>query len=169
MLDNMRWFNSGGFPTKSSSDPTTGAYSLDIELKRGKIKFDKNLLENPTLRQCFFAYPKVKHFIEGKSYIITKNDKEIGKDLPWYKVIELLDKAPDRSGVIIQRYKGLGEMNAEQLWDTTMNPATRTLLSVTVEDAAKADTIFSMLMGSEVLPRKTFIQAHAKSVKNLDI
>ena len=60
-------------------------------------------------------------------------------------------------------------MSAEQLWDTTMNPATRTLLSVSVEDAAKADTIFSMLMGGEVLPRKTFIQAHAKSVKNLDV
>jgi DNA gyrase subunit B len=69
----------------------------------------------------------------------------------------------------IQRYKGLGEMNAEQLWETTMDPATRTLLSVSVEDAAKADSIFSMLMGGEVLPRKTFIQSHAKSVKNLDI
>jgi DNA gyrase subunit B len=69
----------------------------------------------------------------------------------------------------VQRYKGLGEMSAEQLWETTMNPLTRTLLQVTVEDAAKADSIFSMLMGDEVLPRKNFIQAHATSVKNLDI
>ena len=69
----------------------------------------------------------------------------------------------------VQRYKGLGEMSAEQLWETTMNPATRTLLSVSIEDAAKADHIFHTLMGGEVPPRKAFIQAHAKSVKNLDI
>ena len=69
----------------------------------------------------------------------------------------------------VQRYKGLGEMNAEQLWETTMNPATRTLLTVSVDDAAKADQIFHMLMGGEVPPRKAFIQAHAKSVRNLDI
>ncbi len=69
----------------------------------------------------------------------------------------------------VQRYKGLGEMSAEQLWETTMNPASRTLLQVNVEDAAKADGIFSMLMGDEVAPRKSYIQAHATSVKNLDI
>ena len=69
----------------------------------------------------------------------------------------------------VQRYKGLGEMSAEQLWETTMNPATRTILSVSVEDAAKADRIFNILMGGEVPPRKAFIQAHAKSVRNLDI
>ena len=70
---------------------------------------------------------------------------------------------------MVQRYKGLGEMSAEQLWETTMNPATRTMLSVTVEEAAKADSIFSVLMGEEVPPRKAFISAHANSVKNLDI
>ena len=69
----------------------------------------------------------------------------------------------------IQRYKGLGEMSAEQLWETTMNPTSRTLLGVSLEDAVKADHIFHVLMGGEVPPRKAFIQAHAKSVKNLDI
>lgn len=69
----------------------------------------------------------------------------------------------------IQRYKGLGEMNAEQLWETTMNPANRVMKQVTVEDAAKAEEIFDILMGSEVAPRKRFIQTHAKNVKNLDI
>jgi DNA gyrase subunit B len=73
------------------------------------------------------------------------------------------------SKVDVQRYKGLGEMSPEQLWDTTMNPATRTLLKVRVDDAMKADEIFHILMGSEVPPRKAFIQAHARSVKNLDI
>jgi DNA gyrase subunit B len=69
----------------------------------------------------------------------------------------------------IQRYKGLGEMTPQQLWDTTMNPATRTLLKVQAEDAIAADEAFRMLMGDEVLPRKRFIQAHAQSVRNLDI
>ncbi len=86
---------------------------------------------------------------------------------------ELLAKAlkkydqPDKVGV--QRYKGLGEMNPDQLWETTMDPATRTLLQVTIDDAAEADRVFDMLMGSSVPPRRRFIQTHAKSVRNLDV
>ncbi len=69
----------------------------------------------------------------------------------------------------IQRYKGLGEMNPEQLWETTMNPENRLMMQVMIEDAEKASEIFDILMGSEVAPRKKFIQTHAKSVENLDI
>ena len=79
-----------------------------------------------------------------------------------------LDTA-DTKQVVLQRYKGLGEMSAQQLWETTMNPENRTLLQVTIEDAAAADRTFDMLMGNAVPPRKRFIQTHAKEVRNLDI
>jgi DNA gyrase subunit B len=80
-----------------------------------------------------------------------------------------LVKKLDGGNIGLQRYKGLGEMNPEQLWETTMDPENRILLQVTIEDAAAADKTFDMLMGSSVPPRKRFIQTHAKSVRNLDV
>ena len=74
-----------------------------------------------------------------------------------------------KEGANIQRYKGLGEMNPGELWDTTMDPQNRVLKQVTVEDAKEADEVFDVLMGNEVAPRKKFIQTHAKKVKNLDV
>ena len=74
-----------------------------------------------------------------------------------------------RAGVSVTRFKGLGEMNADQLWETTMDPHSRILLQIKIEDAEKADAVFNKLMGDEVEPRKNFIQTHAKFVKGLDI
>jgi DNA gyrase subunit B len=83
-----------------------------------------------------------------------------------------VDSSEDRikqAGVNIQRYKGLGEMDADQLWETTMDPTNRVMIQVRIEDAEKADAIFSKLMGTEVELRKNFIQTRAKFVKDLDI
>ncbi len=90
-------------------------------------------------------------------------------DDEYAKVLEELNVNEGDAGVKIQRYKGLGEMNPEQLWETTMNPLTRCIKRVTLADAAEADWIFTVLMGEEVEPRKNFIHAHAKEVMNLDV
>jgi DNA gyrase subunit B len=107
----------------------------------------------------FIALPPLYLIKSGRDhrYVYTEEEREqVMKKLKGQKVS-------------LQRYKGLGEMNPEQLWETTMNPEKRTLLQVTIEDAAAADRTFDMLMGSSVPPRKRFIQTHAKNVRNLDV
>jgi DNA gyrase subunit B len=108
----------------------------------------------------YIAQPPLYQLSFGKRSQYVYSDEEKEKVLKEFKA---------DSNVNIQRYKGLGEMNPEQLWETTMDPANRILRKVTIDDAEAADEIFDILMGSEVLPRKKFIQTHAKAVKNLDI
>jgi len=107
----------------------------------------------------YIAQPPLYKIQAGKaiSYAYTEEQKE--------KMVKEIGK----TSVSLQRYKGLGEMNSDQLWETTMNPANRLLLKVEIEEGSVADKTFDILMGDEVEPRKKFIQTHAKSVKNLDI
>jgi DNA gyrase subunit B len=120
--------------------------------------FFRHMPELISQKHLFIAQPPLYRIKagDGPKWVYSDQEKE-----------EVLRNITSRK-VEIQRYKGLGEMSAEQLWETTMNPATRTILEVNVDDAAKADEIFHILMGGEVPPRKAFIQAHAKSA-NLDI
>jgi DNA gyrase subunit B len=122
------------------------------------FRYMKELVENGYV---YIAQPPLYLVKKGKNQEYAWNEEQRKA------LIEKLG-AGSESGIVVQRYKGLGEMNADQLRDTTMNPENRTLKQVTIESAAEADRIFSMLMGDEVAPRREFIESHAKYAK-LDI
>ncbi len=109
-------------------------------------------------KYLYIAQPPLYKITRGKevSYAYTEEQKN--------RKLAQMNGKPE-----VARYKGLGEMNPDQLWETTMNPQNRMLLRVEIEDAVEADKIFDVLMGNDVDPRKRFIQTHAKTVRNLDI
>jgi DNA gyrase subunit B len=111
----------------------------------------------------YIAQPPLYRVAKGKEEYYAFDEKEREA------IASRLGNGEGRSSVVIQRYKGLGEMNKEQLWDTTMDPARRTILKVNVEDAVMADEIFQQLMGDDVDPRRTFIEQNARFVSNLDV
>ena len=119
-------------------------------------RYMQPLLENGRI---YIAQPPLYQVKKGREHYYTYSDDEQNT---------LLDRI-GRDGISVQRYKGLGEMNPEQLWETTMNPEGRTILQVHLEDAQEADQIFSVLMGDKVEPRRNFIEEHAKHVRNLDV
>ena len=129
----------------------------------------RQVYEHPVLASARRRYPQVRTIIESSPFAITRGDDEIAGDVPWHELVSTLEQNADRGNVNIQRYKGLGEMNAEQLWETTMDPGSRLMLRVTADDAIRADELFRTLMGDDVAPRRDFIRTHALEVRNLDI
>jgi DNA gyrase subunit B len=117
-------------------------------------------------KQCLKTYREVRPFYE-QSIKIVEGNKESYPSNPE----ELLRAINERGkeGIAIQRYKGLGEMNPEQLWSTTMDPERRSIIRVSIDDAVEADQVFTVLMGSNIETRRLFIEENALTVRNLDI
>jgi DNA gyrase subunit B len=143
------------------------------------FRYMKPLIE---LGHVYIAQPPLYKLKKGKTELYAFDDDErdeILKKLKGEKAEkaqkeEVVEVAPEegavlKGGIVISRFKGLGEMNPEQLWSTTMNPETRTILQVGIENAADADRTFSILMGDDVEPRRQFIEKNAKYVRNLDV
>ena len=130
---------------------------LFIQTNNGleELLINDDLFSNALFEEGIYIYKKIK-----------ERELNFNKD-----ILEILDEVEKnaRKGAYIQRYKGLGEMNPEQLWETTMDPSNRRLLKITIEDAIRANDTFNLFMGDEVEPRREYIQAHAKDVKHLDV
>lgn len=150
-----------------SQDPEHNLWELNVKIKNYRqFKLHWHFFSSPEWLKLEEAFRVLADFVTTKIQVQengTRRDVQDWKDL--FKILQLSSK----KGLTITRYKGLGEMDPEQLWETTMNPEARILLQVKIEDAIEADNIFSTLMGEEVEPRKAFITEHALEVKNLDV
>jgi len=141
-------------------------FDSKYDAAHSSIILDDNFVTTPEFRELQSLSPAILG-LGGPAYKIREKGEEKSFNDTGKLVHYVLDLG--KKGLAIQRYKGLGEMNPEQLWQTTMDPEKRTFLQVTIEDSVKADEIFTILMGDAVEPRRTFIQRHALEVRNLDI
>jgi DNA gyrase subunit B len=147
-------------------DPEHGLYELSVKIKNYRhFRLSWQFFSMPEWLRLQEAFRTLSDF-QSKLMIQENGNKQQVDN--WKMLLKILQLS-SKKGLSITRYKGLGEMDPEQLWETTMNPNARTLLQVKIEDAIQADRIFSTLMGEEVDPRKVFITDHALEVKNLDV
>ncbi|WP_339136975.1 MAG: DNA topoisomerase (ATP-hydrolyzing) subunit B [Candidatus Electrothrix sp. GW3-4] len=149
-------------------------YEVDVSFRgqaHTRTTMGPNIPLIPEYRHALDLYPEIRDYASGTFTIIKTSSSGQEKEFlaeDWHGLIRLVREETFK-GSHLQRYKGLGEMNPEQLWDTTMNPENRTLLQVKIEDAEAADDLFVTLMGDKVEPRREFIQNHALEVAELDV
>ena len=155
-------------------DVERNIFEMDIYEKKEKqivLRVGREILATNDYQRMLKRYEKIRIFNKPPFTISAKqSDAQIKKEFTFYDIDSLFEfiMSEAKKGINTQRYKGLGEMNADQLWETTMNPEKRNMLQVEIEDAEKADEIFTLLMGEEVEPRRNFIQKHALEVSSLD-
>ncbi len=153
-------------------DMERSIHEMDIYDKSGKkllVRVGREILATNDYKRMLKNYEKIEQF-DRPPFTVSSKQTDAKIKTEFYNIIELLEFiiSEAKKGINIQRYKGLGEMNADQLWETTMNPEKRIMLKVDIEDAEKTDEIFTLLMGEEVEPRRNFIQKHALEVSSLD-
>ena len=157
---------------KLSVDPEKQGNNVLIEVNEQQIELSLNLLENMRVHDYSKLFQERLELIEtlGEDILVMTEEKE-GESHSFQTWIEVLNFMISfgKKGMYIQRYKGLGEMNPEQLWETTLDPDVRTLKKVNIEDLVESDGIFTILMGDQVEPRRNFIEENALRVKNLDV
>ena len=157
---------------KLTVDPEKQGSNVFIEVNGQQIELSLNLLENLSAydySQMFEEHLRLKAALGEKGMVLTEEKEgESNFFQSWFEVLDFMINF-GKKGMYIQRYKGLGEMNPEQLWETTLNPKVRTLKKVTIEDIVESDGIFTILMGDQVEPRRNFIEENALRVKNLDV
>jgi len=156
-----------GYKTELDSDEEHGLWEINITAAAGaKVKMDWELASHVEFQKAVELYRSLEGRLSAPLILGENGSSERVESRE-----ELLDRvlSAAKKDLTIQRYKGLGEMNPEQLWETTMNPEKRTLLQVKIDDAVETDSIFTILMGDAVEPRRRFIEDNALDVKNLDV
>ncbi len=157
------------FTREVNEEPAEEHNDTPVTYQIRDYELTEDVYNNPAVRRSKRLYQDVMNFIAADAFQLRRREDVLMQDLAWHELPEALEENSETSGINIQRYKGLGEMNPDQLWDTTMNPQHRVMFQVTAEDAISADDIFRTLMGEEVAPRRDFIRANALEVKNLDV